>query len=220
MAYVVYCHTNLKNGKGYIGWTSMTMDERWRVHLRSARLGSMCYFHNAIREWGGDDTIWKHEILDVMTTLSGVKHAEKLWISQRQTFAYGNNDIRGYNETLGGDGRCGYVVSSSTKEKLRRINLGRQHSFESRKRNSLAHIGLKHTPQHTANQAAAISKPIAKCDLLGNILEIYPSLTAAAKSINVACAGTRIGEAIKGVRRKTYKGFVWIRMPKERKKNV
>lgn len=92
------------------------MEERWSYHLSEVRSGSCTYFHNAIRKHGIDT--WVHEVLDVLTTREGAKHAEKLWIAHRKTFAY-DLDNHGYNETRGGDGAIGYKHTETTLQVIR-----------------------------------------------------------------------------------------------------
>lgn len=204
--FVVYCHTNLKNNKAYVGWTSLSIDKRWKTHVKASREGSTCHFHVAIRKWGHADDVWQHEILDVLTTRNGANIAEKVWIKERNSY------VDGYNQTTGGDGRSGHKLSEQTKVKIRTMLMGRKISDETRLKMSASKLGKKHSVSHVLNHAKAINKPIARCDFDGKILKSYPSLTLAALDMKSSCAGTRISEALKGVRRKSYKGYIWIRL--------
>jgi len=110
--YVVYCHTNLKNQKKYVGWAKSSskivqtpekvMTRRWISHNRSVRKGSKCYFHNAIRKYCKEED-WSHEVIEVHHDLKMTKEREIYWIKQLKTYAY-DHDSLGYNETRGGDG--------------------------------------------------------------------------------------------------------------------
>ncbi|MBR1737880.1 MAG: GIY-YIG nuclease family protein, partial [Firmicutes bacterium] len=53
--YTIYRITGL-NGKSYTGYTSMTLNERWRHHRNRAKNGEAPNhpFYNAIREYGAD----------------------------------------------------------------------------------------------------------------------------------------------------------------------
>jgi hypothetical protein len=119
------------------------MMKRWeKGHLKDVRHNSTCYFHNAIRKWGSD--CWKHDVLDVVTSLESAKHVETLWIAQRRTFAYDHVGW-GYNTTRGGEGSSGHVyrhtlerrqkisaaltgrpVTQTTREKLRQVMTGKR----------------------------------------------------------------------------------------------
>lgn len=47
-----YLLRNRVNGKRYIGITRGTVEQRWLVHCKKARLGSKLYIHTAIRKYG------------------------------------------------------------------------------------------------------------------------------------------------------------------------
>lgn len=158
--YIIYCHTNRNNQKRYIGWAKaqdgqtphFAMTRRWETHCRQAEVGSTLLLSNAIRKHGKD--VWDHELLDVMTTEEGVKHAEKLWIAQRKTCVVDFPET-GYNMTRGdGGGMLGHVPSPEhrknlsialtgikrsklTREKMSRAKSGKQSSFK----------GKHHTPE-------------------------------------------------------------------------
>lgn len=167
--FIVYMHTNLNNGNRYIGWCAGTIEKRWNEHCKAARGKSSCYFHNALRKWGSGDDAWRHEVLDVVTTESGVKRAEVLWIQQRRTFAYDDGN-RGYNETRGGDGILGYHHTPETRERLRLMNTGANHpqfgkrganagrtfSTETREKMRLAHLGKKRSLESCVKQSETL----------------------------------------------------------------
>lgn len=135
--YVVYCHTNRINGKRYVGWATITrrkaphhaMMRRWGEH--ATQRGSECMFHDAICKYGID--VWDHELLEVMSTLKGAKHAEKLWIAQRKTYAF-DPDGWGYNMTRGGDGISGYKFSKEECRRRAERKQGRRLSLEERRK--------------------------------------------------------------------------------------
>lgn len=129
----IYCHTNKINGKSYIGFTSLSMQERWETgHCSEANKNSKCLIHKAIRKYGSSDDVWTHELLDVLTTVEGAKHAEKLWIAQRKTNAF-RESHHGYNMTDGGDGAVGTKASEETLEKLSISHRGEKNSMFGRK---------------------------------------------------------------------------------------
>lgn len=179
----------------------MSIEQRWQAHLKASKGKSRCAFHKALRKYSVVD--WKHEILDVLFTISAVKHAEKLWIRESKSYD------TGYNQTLGGDGRQGYVTSNETKLLIRSKLRGRCMPDDQREKLSRALTGKRKSKLHVINHANAISKPIAKCDMQHRVIEVFPSLTIAAKSFSNSSAGSRIHEALQKKRRKTYKGYVW-----------
>lgn len=127
MRIVVYCHTNKLNGKRYIGFSSLSLEQRWHGHCVEAKRKSNTLFHKAIQKYGSGDDVWRHEVLEVMSTVEGAKHAEKLWIAHRKTNMF-RSGHHGYNMTDGGDGRVGSKASEETKAKLSISHKGERNS--------------------------------------------------------------------------------------------
>src|SRR3990167_5801141 len=119
MTCIVYAHTNILNGKSYVGWTSKTIDWRWKKHLSSVIHGSTFHFHTAIRIHGM--LCWEHKTLQICENPKEAKLAEALWIERLDTY------VNGYNETKGGDGHSGFIVSEETR---RKISASRKRLFE------------------------------------------------------------------------------------------
>lgn len=133
MKCVVYCHTNTKNGKKYVGWTSSTMEQRWKNHLNDVRKGSKTYFHNAIRKYGIE--VWEHKILEIVESVEEAQAAEVRWILELKSHTY-RRDGWGYNETKGGDGVAGVPWTAEMKEAQSERQLKRFESEEERKKSS------------------------------------------------------------------------------------
>lgn len=93
--YVVYCHTNLINGKKYIGMTN-NVKRRWRS--TGAEYKTSKCFYNAILKYGWDN--FKHEIIvDKLTEIQAQK-LEKYYIKLYTTC----DNTKGYNISEGGNG--------------------------------------------------------------------------------------------------------------------
>lgn len=123
---LVYQVTNAKNGKSYIGYTSKTLNERWRGHVKSSRKGSQFHFHAAIRKHGESAFIPK--ALFVEDTEAAAKETEILLILDR---------CPEYNKTMGGDGTAGHPVTDEVREKIRKntpVRRGSDHPMYGRKR--------------------------------------------------------------------------------------
>ena len=52
---IVYKITNEVNGHSYVGFTSQTMNARFRAHMASAKRGAKWPLHNAIRKYGKEN---------------------------------------------------------------------------------------------------------------------------------------------------------------------
>ena len=113
---IVYKHTNHVNGKAYIGWTSLTIEERWKNHLDAVKHGSMTLFHRALRKHGSDQ--WRHEVLEVLQTNEEAKIAEVRLITEHKTYAFDHESI-GYNMTRGGDGTGGLKFTDEARQHMR-----------------------------------------------------------------------------------------------------
>lgn len=98
MPFTIYCHTNRRTRKKYVGQTCTTMMHRWAGHVHTALRGgrSYCrYFHRAIRKHGPD--AFEHEVLQIVRTRKAANAAERAWIKRLNCRA-----PHGYNIEIGG----------------------------------------------------------------------------------------------------------------------
>ena len=116
--FIVYKVTNKINGKGYIGFTGRTFEQRWWSHLSSVRQGSNYRFHSAIRKYGVDG--FTNEILFTTDDIMEARTTEEKLIIEHNTMNYG------YNAKPGGCG--GWIVPpekyDQRRKKLSVINTG------------------------------------------------------------------------------------------------
>ncbi len=117
----IYKHTNLINGKSYIGQTSESNpNNRWNNGLGYSRRHPI--FYNAIKKYGWDN--FSHEILvDNITTLEEANKLEAAFIAKYHTYIADPN-CWGYNATPGGSGRS-HKQSEETKQKISNSLKGR-----------------------------------------------------------------------------------------------
>jgi group I intron endonuclease len=108
---IVYCITNVVNGKKYIGKTTSTIERRWYFHKRYAEKGSSTALHGAIRKYGKDG--FELSILDVARSEEELSQKEVFHVARLETLVPG-----GYNLTIGGEGSSGYKATDSTKRKI------------------------------------------------------------------------------------------------------
>lgn len=98
MEWIIYIHTNKKNGKSYIGQTKQTLNRRWRNGAGYTRYSKDAHFARAINKYGWDQFI--HEILeDKITTQDKANERETFWIR------FYDSVKNGYNEDYGGNVR-------------------------------------------------------------------------------------------------------------------
>lgn len=113
--YCIYSHTNLINGKKYIGQTKYGDDpqRRWRY---GSGYQDCEIFNSAIQKYGWDN--FKHEILLDGLTQEEANFYEESYIKSYHTCVIDEN-CWGYNATYGGDV---HLISDATREKMRRIS--------------------------------------------------------------------------------------------------
>lgn len=122
MAGYIYKITNKIDGKIYIGQTTKTPQQRFLMHVSSARSGLNTRFAEAIRTYGPD--AFTVEILEI-TKKSSLDTREIHWISKLKSY---EPDI-GYNRTNGGSGGNTYVFKSDKemeeiRDKIRKSKIG------------------------------------------------------------------------------------------------
>ena len=98
----IYKITNNINGKIYIGKTNfLKPEDRWKQHLREAKR-KRCEkrpLYSAINKYGKDNFNF-----EVVEQTDNTEEREKFWIYNLRTYV-GFDDCKGYNATLGGDGK-------------------------------------------------------------------------------------------------------------------
>ena len=114
----VYCVEHIESQKKYVGITTRTLNERWEEHIQKSQTNDRNHLHDALHLYGAES--FKIYPLDSANTTRELAQKEQFWIKELDT--YGN---AGYNETLGGEGSFGRVMSEETKEKMRQSMIRR-----------------------------------------------------------------------------------------------
>jgi len=125
---IVYCLTNLINGKQYVGQTTKPVEDRVKQHVRVAKRMSRNPIHCAIRKYGIDQ--FAVAVLQSCNTRQELNEAEIRWISLLETRKLG------YNLSEGGSGVKGRGIWKHTAESKQKIgdkNRGKVRSLETRK---------------------------------------------------------------------------------------
>lgn len=121
---LIYCYHCISTGKKYIG---KTLYERKRKdhHRYMAKIRCRRKFYNAVRKYG-----WENFVYGIIEEcdLSLLLQKEMYYIKKYNTFK------SGYNSTKGGDGLYGWKHSKETIEKIRKSNLGKKRTQETRKK--------------------------------------------------------------------------------------
>jgi group I intron endonuclease len=148
---LIYCITNLINGKYYIGLhKGSCVESRWARHLWAVGSGSKTYIHNAIRKYGAEN-------FEVQVLADGIKDEpllkqhERLWI----VLTRAHDPAIGYNMTIGGDGANGYRHTTESIGKIAASKVGKPLSAEHR---AVLSVRAKARPPISVEMREMISK--------------------------------------------------------------
>lgn len=170
---IIYKVSNINNDKIYIGQTIRTLKERWEQHITDShnKKDITNHFHNAIRKYGAQS--FNPIILEECDN-DLLNEREKYWINYYDSY---NN---GYNSTLGGNGREGYIVDIDlvinlikSGQKIDDISnqIGVPHAVITRR---LKAAGVDLTKQIQKNRRI---QPVYQWDNVGNLINIFSSGT-------------------------------------------
>lgn len=107
---LIYLATNKINGKKYVGYTTLTLEERIKNHIRKSRSQKEYFylFKNALRKYGEDSFSWS--ILEYCKSVEECCEREIHYIKELNTLS-----PNGYNLTEGGNGG---IQSQEVKDKI------------------------------------------------------------------------------------------------------
>lgn len=111
--YIIYCHTNKKNNKKYIGQTGQSPEKRWGKNGSEYLRKGNPYFKNAILKYGWDN--FTHEILFTNLSAEEADNKEMELIKKYKTYL---RDY-GYNMTMGGNSN---TLTPEQKEQISKRN--------------------------------------------------------------------------------------------------
>ena len=136
-----YKITNTVNGLVYIGITSKSVEDRWRLHKNWARWKKPYSLHAAIKEFGDSSFVVEH--------IASAKTFEDLLALEKQLIKQHNSLVpNGYNRTSGGQGVLGYKHTDAARKVMsEKVKAAGPHPIprEAIERARLARIGQKRT---------------------------------------------------------------------------
>jgi len=147
---IIYKITNKVNAKVYIVFTTKTLEERWKAHLKDVRRESNTIFHNSIRKYG-PESFYK----EILTESDNEEFLLNIMESQYIAMYQSNNPDYGYNMTSGGEGGS---KNQEARQRLSKImigkNLGKKLppiTEDHRRKLSEAQKGKKFSEEHCRN---------------------------------------------------------------------
>ena len=173
----IYKIINQINDKIYIGKTShLTLNERFQEHisdsLKSHREKRPLY--DAFRKYGIEN--FSIELIEQVENDEIASERERYWIKELNTYI-GFNNSKGYNATLGGDGKRLYDYETLAKEYL---NLGTVKAVCQKYQCDMKTVQQACKEYNIEIKKAPNQRKIQSCDKNGNI-KIYDSVTEAAR---------------------------------------
>lgn len=124
---IIYKATNLINGKCYVGQTVKKLKYRIKEHIRcSYRNTKRDYFHSSLKKHGSD--IFEWDVLCECLSRDDLDEKEKYYIQKLNTLA-----PNGYNLTIGGSGKSGFIPSEKTRKILSEKYIGKGNPFYGKK---------------------------------------------------------------------------------------
>lgn len=194
MGYCIYTHTNITNGKVYVGLTSMIPEEQWRGG-KGYHEGT--HFRNAIDKYGWDN--FEHEIIKTDLTKDEASYWEQYYIS-----FYNSTDRRyGYNMSSGGE-HGGHPQTEETKRKISENGYhkgmsGKKHSDETKMKMSKSRTGRKFSDESKEKLKNAALNNYGRHFLCAELNQIFDNLadahnatTCPKSAIVLCCQGKQI----------------------------
>lgn len=194
----VYVHTNILNGKRYVGVTSKeNVNHRWS---NGNGYKENPHFYSAIQKYGWDG--FEHTILFDGMSEKQAKEKEreliKFWHTQDPSY--------GYNMTSGGDGTPDCHPSAETRHKLSIARRKENLSEETLARRSAGLRGRKFSEEHKRKIGDGNSKPIEMLDIDGRVIKQFRSAHDAEEETGIG--HSHISQCCNG-KRHTTGGFRW-----------
>ena len=211
MAYI-YKITNQLNGKCYVGKTMLTIQERWKQHLKDAKR-ERCNnrpLYKAINKYGENN--FKIEQLEKCSD-NIVNEREQYWIEKLNSFHFG------YNATTGGDG-----THYLDYDKIVQVYLEGNSMVDTAKicncsPDSVKYILLERNIDIRSSTYYAREKygtKINQYDLNNNYIQTFPSYKSIAQYFidNGYSKAKEPRGILRGIQNavksnKAYKGFIW-----------
>lgn len=186
----------------YVGITRTSAKKRWAKGLGYRK---QKYFYNAIKKYCWDG--FEHIIVKDNLPEQCAKTFEKVLIKLYDT----TNPENGYNQSAGGEGRSGFVMSEEQKVKISNSLKGLQRtpfSDEHKSKMADAHLG-KHHSEDTRKKMSDSRKKQAKAIVQlkdGVVIAEYANAQEAAAALDKQFA-SGIWQAIRN--NKTYLDYEW-----------
>lgn len=216
--YKIYQITNKKNNKSYIGFTKLSIQQRFKTHLKRARNKVNRRLYDSINHHGPENFVLS--LVEDDLTEEEAKEREIYWIKEKNTLI-----PNGYNMTLGGDG--GHTTRNYTEEQRRKYieklsasQKNRWKTFKFSEETKLKISNMNKGKTITSEQRAKISKTlkdkISSGDYKPNISGLRPHIPGEFKHNKES--KVKLSKARKGKKYEDVMSVETVKRIKERKR--
>ena len=209
----IYVITNKINNKQYVGKTTDTIQHRWKRHLIDSRkrISEKRPLYDAINKYGPENFT-----IDALEecSINELEEREQYWIDKLDTYQ------KGYNATLGGDGKILYdykkIAQKYQELQNQRLTADYFHCDILVVRKACKEYNIPILTSSEVNKKR-LYNPVEMLDKNNAVLKIFDNQSVAAKFLqenhysNVADytkLSYKIGQVCKGIH-KTCCGFKW-----------
>ena len=203
----IYIITNDINEKSYIGWTSLSLEERLKNHIKDSknRKYEKRPLYSAMNKYGAD----KFHIKLIEET-DTPQERERYWIEQYNSYHYG------YNATKGGDGKSliDFEYAKKRYEEVQNLALvAREMNIDAKHLGQiLREMGVQTLASTEVNKRDR-SKIINQYDLKDNFIQSFSSAMEAARALGKITstsngASSHITDVCRGKQKSAY-GYKW-----------
>lgn len=211
----IYKITNQLNGKAYIGKTTKSIEERFKVHIKDSKRENCKdrLLYRAFNKYGIEN--FSIEVVEEVS-LEYLSNREIYWIGYYHSYG------QGYNATIGGDSKILYdrdkILSMiergmTTKQIVAEVGCCKDTVHDIAK---AAGVKVFYEENDVTKTMKSSRKKVNQYDLKNNYLRSFDSYAEAARwlekneylSGNLSGVRSKIGEVCKGKRKTAYK-FIW-----------
>lgn len=203
----IYIITNNINEKSYIGWTSLSLEERLKNHIKDSknRKYEKRPLYSAMNKYGAD----KFHI-ELIEETDNPQEREIYWIEQYNSYHCG------YNATKGGDGKSliDFEYAKKRYEEVQNLVLvAKEMNIDTKHLGQvLREMGVQTLTSIEVNRRDR-SKIVNQYDLKDNFIQSFPSAIDAARFLGKITstskgASSHITDVCRGKQKSAY-GYKW-----------
>lgn len=205
---IIYCITNKINGKKYIGKTMLSIEERWKQHLRDGKKEFVQKrpLYSAFKKYGSEN--FEIQLLEEVPA-NILNERECYWITTLDTYS------NGYNATTGGDGTVLYDYNAFIQDYLSGSlvkEIANKYGCEEHTVTKVLHaVNINGNSNNVKRQ----QKQVSRYTMTNEYIDSFDSYKDAARQLimegskgAVSTIATNIGRVING-KRKTCEGYYW-----------